>query len=73
MNQRDDLSQLPTREPPAPVSGNAFVYILACSDRAVYVGTAGDVAKRLAEHGGRLVEGALEGPELQQINAPTTS
>jgi len=52
MNQRDDLSQLPTREPPAPVSGNAFVYILACSDGAFYVGSAGDVAKRLAEHGG---------------------
>ena len=52
MNQRDDLSQFPTREPPAPVSGNAFVYILACSDGAVYVGCAGDVAKRLAEHGG---------------------
>ena len=52
MNQRDDLSQIPTREPPAPVSGNAFVYILACSDGAVYVGNAGDVAKRLAEHGG---------------------
>ena len=52
MNQRDDLSHLPMREPPAPVSGNAFVYILACSDGAVYVGSAGDVAKRLAEHGG---------------------
>ena len=52
MNQRDDLSQLPTREPPAPLRGNAYVYILACSDRAVYVGTAGDVAKRLAEHRG---------------------
>ena len=52
MNKRDDLSHLPTREPPAPVSGNAFVYILACSDGAVYVGSAGDVAKRLAEHGG---------------------
>ena len=52
MNQRDDLSNLPTQEPPAPVRGNAFVYILACSDGAVYVGSAGDVAKRLAEHGG---------------------
>jgi putative endonuclease len=52
MNQQDNLSQLPTREPPAPVSRNAFVYILACSDGAVYVGSAGDVAKRLAEHGG---------------------
>jgi hypothetical protein len=52
VNKRDDLSQLPTREPPAPVSGNAFVYILACSDGAVYIGSAGDVAKRLAEHGG---------------------
>lgn len=47
-----DLSYLPTREPPAPLSGNAFVYILACSDGALYVGSAGDVAKRLAEHGG---------------------
>jgi putative endonuclease len=52
VNQRDDLSHLPTREPPAPVSGNAFVYILACSDGAFYVGSTGDVAKRLAEHGG---------------------
>ena len=52
MNPRDDLSQLPTREPPAPVSGNAFVYILVCLDGAIYVGSAGDVAKRLAEHGG---------------------
>jgi len=41
-----------TREPPAPVSGYAFIYILACSDGAVYAGSAGDVAKRLAEHGG---------------------
>ena len=52
VNPREDLSQLPTREPPAPVSGNAFVYILACSDGAVYVGSAGDVARRLTEHGG---------------------
>ena len=52
MNQRDDLSHLPTREPPAPVAGNAFVYILACSDGALYVGSAGDVTKRMAEHGG---------------------
>src|ERR1700676_4787333 len=52
VTQRDDLSDLPTREPPAPVSGNAFVYILACSDGAIYVGSAGDVPKRLAEHGG---------------------
>jgi putative endonuclease len=50
--QRDDLSHLPTREPPLPVSGNAFIYILACPDGAIYVGSAGDVAKRLAEHGG---------------------
>jgi putative endonuclease len=52
VTQRDDLSHLPTREPPAPVTGTAFVYILACSDGAIYVGSAGDVAKRLAEHGG---------------------
>ena len=52
MTQPDDLSHLPTRGPPAPVSGSAFVYILACSDGAIYVGSAGDVPKRLAEHGG---------------------
>jgi putative endonuclease len=52
VTQRDDLSQFPTREPPPPVGGNAFVYILACSDGAIYVGSAGNVAKRLAEHGG---------------------
>jgi predicted GIY-YIG superfamily endonuclease len=52
MNRQNDLSDLPTLDPPAPVSGNAFVYILACSDGAVYVGSAGDVAKRLTEHGG---------------------
>jgi putative endonuclease len=52
VNQRHDLSYLATREPPAPVSGNAFVYILACSDGAIYVWSAGDVPKRLIEHGG---------------------
>ena len=52
MNHSDDLSHLATREPPAPVSGKAFVYILGCSDGGVYVGTATDVAKRLTEHGG---------------------
>ena len=52
MSHRDDLSQLPTREPPAPLGGNAFVYILACSDGALYIGSAGDLARRLAEHGG---------------------
>ena len=40
MNQRDELSHLPTREPPAPVTGNAFVYIPACSDGAICVGSA---------------------------------
>ena len=55
MPQRNDLSDLPTREPPPPLSGNVFLYILACSDGGLYVGrarSAGDVAKRLAEHGG---------------------
>jgi putative endonuclease len=51
VNQLDNLSHLATLEPPAPVSGSVFVYILACSDGAVYVGSAGDVAKRLAQHG----------------------
>jgi putative endonuclease len=73
MNQRDDLSHLPTREPPAPVSGNSFVYILACLDGAVYVGSAGDLAKRLAEHGGS--RGAKftrdhPGPRLVYVEGP---
>ena len=54
MNHSDDISDLPTREPPAPVSGNAFVYILGCSDGAVYVGSATDVAKRVTQHGGSM-------------------
>ena len=52
MTHRDDHSRLPTRESPAPVTGTAYIYILACSDGAIYVGSAGDVPKRLAEHGG---------------------
>jgi predicted GIY-YIG superfamily endonuclease len=59
MAHRNDLSNLPTREPPAPVSGAAFVYILACSDDALYVGSAGDVAKRLTEHGGPRAQSLL--------------
>ena len=39
-------------DPPAPVGGNVFVYILACSGGAMYVGSSVDVVKRLAEHGG---------------------
>ena len=34
------------------VTGNAFIYVLGCLDGALYVGSAGDVAKRLTEHGG---------------------
>jgi putative endonuclease len=52
VTQTDDLSNLPTRESPPPVTGTAFVYILACSGGALYVGNAADVAKRLTEHGG---------------------
>jgi putative endonuclease len=52
MAHRSDICNLPTLEAPAPVSGNTFVYILACSDGALYVGSAGDVAKRLTEHSG---------------------
>jgi len=47
-----DLLQFPTRETPAPASGSAFVYILACADGGIYVGSACDVAKRLSEHCG---------------------
>jgi putative endonuclease len=52
VNQLSDLSHLPTLEPPTPVNGKAFVYIIACSDGSIYVGRASDVTKRLAEHGG---------------------
>src|SRR5262249_1641159 len=47
-----DLLQFPTRETPPPASGSAFVYILACADGGIYVGSACDVAKRLSEHCG---------------------
>ena len=52
-HRKDDLSHFPTREPPILVSGRAFVYILACADGVIYVGSAGDVAQRLGEHGGQ--------------------
>ena len=51
-NRREDVSRLPTREPPGAVRDSAFVYILACADGWLYVGHAMNVAKRLAEHGG---------------------
>jgi hypothetical protein len=60
--QRYDLSQLPTGEPPSPVSESAFVYILACSDGAIYVENAGDLRRRLAELGG------LKGAKLTRDN-----
>jgi predicted GIY-YIG superfamily endonuclease len=50
--KRDDLTYLTTLRPPAPVEGNAFVYILACSDAALYIGSASDLAGRLRQHGG---------------------
>ncbi len=46
----NNLSYLPTQEAPEPISGAAFVYILACSDGALYIGSTGNVAKPLAEH-----------------------
>jgi putative endonuclease len=33
------------------VNGRTFVYILACPDDAIYIGSACDLTKRLAEHG----------------------
>ena len=48
----DDLSYLPTLEPPPSVSGRAFVSILAGSDGALYIGSAGDLAARLKKHDG---------------------
>ena len=50
--KRDDLTYLPSLEPPPAVSGHAFVYILACSDGALYIGNAGDLPARLRQHGG---------------------
>ena len=52
MNSESDLSSLATLHPPSAVPGRAFVYILACKDDSLYIGSAYDVAKRLAEHGG---------------------
>jgi putative endonuclease len=49
--KRDDLSCLVTLEPPAPVAECAFVYILACSADALYIGSARDLAVRIAQHG----------------------
>lgn len=37
-------------DPPHPVSGNVFVYMLACPDGALYVGSAGDVFRRTKLH-----------------------
>ncbi|MBV8279317.1 MAG: GIY-YIG nuclease family protein [Verrucomicrobia bacterium] len=50
--KRDDLSYLPTLEPPPAVSQQAFIYILSCSDGALYIGSAGDLAARLQQHDG---------------------
>ena len=50
--KRGDLTYLPTLEPPPAVSGHAFLYILVRSDGALYVGSAGDLAVRLRQHGG---------------------
>ena len=52
MNPESGLSSLPTLHPPSAVPGHAFVYILACKDDSSYIGSAYDVAKRLAEHAG---------------------
>jgi putative endonuclease len=34
------------------VAGQAFVYILFCSDGALYIGSASDLGLRLRQHGG---------------------
>lgn len=71
--KRTDLSYLPTLTCPRPVDGLAFVYILACLEGALYIGSTTDLGVRLAQHdrqegtkftrdhrGGRLVY--YEGP-----------
>ena len=50
--KRDDLTYLPSLEPPPAVSGHAFVYILLCSDGALYVGSTSDLRSRLRQHDG---------------------
>jgi len=50
--KRDDLTYLPSLEPPPAIRGHAFVYILACRDGSLYIGSAHDVSKRLTEHEG---------------------
>jgi putative endonuclease len=50
--KRYDLSYLSTIEPPPPGDGHAFVYILACSDGSLYIGSASDLGLRLSQHGG---------------------
>jgi putative endonuclease len=50
--RRDRPCRSPYLEPPAPVPGYAFVYILGCEGDSLYIGIAHDVAKRLIQHGG---------------------
>jgi putative endonuclease len=47
-----DLTCLTTLDPPPLVEGHAFVYILACSDGALYIGSASDLRNRLKQHDG---------------------
>ena len=50
--KHDDLSYFPTREPPPAIPRQAFIYILACSDGALYIGSAGNLAARQQQHDG---------------------
>lgn len=50
--KRENLTYLPTLEPPPPVNGFTFIYILACSHGALYIGSTSDLRGRLAQHGG---------------------
>jgi putative endonuclease len=47
MKTDDDL---PGSRPPAARSGGTFVYIFACPDGALYVGSAKDVSRRASLH-----------------------
>jgi len=49
----NDLTYLRTVEPQGPVDGYAFVYILACSEGTLYIGSTTDLRVRLAQHGGQ--------------------
>src|SRR5258708_17217366 len=50
---RQPFETSPAEAPPPMPAKRAFVYILRCSDKTLYIGTARDVAARLKQHNAR--------------------